>query len=73
MTIAFWLCDFSLIAIFLTGYIGYFVVDKVWPSFYYAPVTDGKNVWLFLQLGCMFLFAAGVVFTFREISHVARS
>ena len=30
------LCTLSLIAIFLTGYVGYFVVDRFWPAFYYC-------------------------------------
>jgi hypothetical protein len=25
-----WLCTLSLVAIFLTGYVGYFVVDAIW-------------------------------------------
>src|SRR5262245_10154955 len=54
------LCTLALIAMFLTGYIGYFVVDAWWPAFYYAPLTAGKNVWLFLQLACMVLYAVGL-------------
>ena len=45
-TIALTLCTLSLIAIFLTGYVGYFAVDRFWPGFYYSPIKDGKNVWL---------------------------
>jgi hypothetical protein len=54
------LCTIVLIAMFLTGYVGYFVVDAWWPTFYYAPLTDGKNVWLYMQLACMALYAVGV-------------
>jgi len=36
------------------------VVDARWPAFYYAPLTDGKNVWLYMQLACMILYAVGV-------------
>jgi hypothetical protein len=61
------LCTLSLIAIFLTGYVGYFVVDRFWPAFYYTPVKDGKNVWLFMQLACMVLYAAGVFLAFNGI------
>jgi hypothetical protein len=25
-------------AIFLTGYAGYFLIDRIWPGFYYLPV-----------------------------------
>lgn len=59
-----WLCLLSLVAIFLTGYVGYFVVDAIWPKFYYEPVTRGKNVWLFMQL---VLFALGPVLAFTDI------
>jgi len=41
---AFWLCVAGLITVFLTGYVGYFVVKAIWPSFYYTPVKAGKNV-----------------------------
>lgn len=61
------LCTVSLVAIFLTGYVGYFVVDAKWPMFYYAPVSQGKNVWLFLQLGCIVLFGLGTVLAFTDI------
>lgn len=48
------ICVWALIAIFLTGYVGYFVVDIFfWPGFYYLPIKAGKNVWLALQLACM--------------------
>jgi hypothetical protein len=54
------LCTIALIAMFLAGYVGYFVVDARWPIFYYTPLTAGKNVWLSLQLACMVLYAVGV-------------
>ena len=62
-----WVCLLSLVAIFLTGYVGYFAVDAVWPEFYYGPVTQGKNVWLFMQLACIVLFALGTVAAFTDI------
>jgi|SRR5262249_10196151 len=61
------LCTLSLLAIFLTGFVGYFVVDRFWSAFYYAPIKDGKNVWLFRQLACMVLYAAGVFLAFSGI------
>jgi drug/metabolite transporter (DMT)-like permease len=64
---ALYLCVFALIAIFLTGYVGYFVVDRFWPSFYYSPIEAGKNVWLFMQLACMVLFGIGVFLAFNGI------
>jgi hypothetical protein len=67
------LCVTALIAIFLTGYVGYFVVDTIWPSFYYSPIKDGKNVWLFMQLACMVLYAAGVFLAFNGIRRTSHA
>jgi hypothetical protein len=61
------ICTFALFAMFLTGYVGYFVVDAIWPTFYYSPVPDGKNVWLFMQLACMVVYAVGVLIAFNGI------
>lgn len=56
------ICVCALIAIFLTGYLGYFVVDIFfWPGFYYLPIKAGKNVWLALQLACMVAYMVGVI------------
>ena len=35
-TTALALCTLSLIGIFLTGFVGYFVVNWIWPDFYYS-------------------------------------
>ena len=61
------LCTVALVGIFLTGYVGYFVIDHFWPTFYYSQIRDGKNVWLFLQLGCMILYTIGVFIAFNGI------
>jgi hypothetical protein len=61
------ICTIALFAIFLTGYVGYFVVDHFWPGFYYMPITQGKNVWLFMQLACMVLYGIGVVLAFTGV------
>ena len=58
---------FALISIFLTGFVGYFAIDRIWPNFYYSPIKDGKNVWLFMQLPCMVLYAARVLLAFNGI------
>ncbi len=54
-------CFWALIAIFLTGYVGYFVLDRIWVGFYYMPINDGKNAWLLLQLACMVAYMIGVI------------
>ena len=67
------LCTIALVGMFLTGYVGYFVVDHLWPMFYYLPVKDGKNVWLFMQLACMVLYAIGLLIAFNSIRRVSYS
>src|SRR6516162_1632184 len=67
---ALWLCVAGLIAVFLTGYVGYFVVNAIWPSFYYTPVAIGKNVWLIAQGLSITLFLIGVVLAYMSIRHV---
>lgn len=71
--VALWLCVLSLAAMSLTGYVGYFVIDAMWPQFYYAPVTQGKNVWLFMQLACIVVFAFGVVIAFPDIRRASHA
>jgi len=67
---ALWLCVAGLVAVFLTGYIGYFVVNAIWPSFYYAPVAAGKNVWLAAQGLSITLYLIGIVLAYVSIRHV---
>ena len=61
------LCTFGLIAEFLTGYPGYFVINHFWPSFYYTPIQAGKNLWLALQGLSIAFYIAGMVFAFGAI------
>jgi hypothetical protein len=67
---ALWLCVAGLITVFLTGFVGYFVVNAIWPSFYYTPVTTGKNVWLIAQGLSITLYLIGVVLAYMSIRHV---
>ena len=67
------LCTFALIAIFLTGFVGYFAVDRIWPNFYYSAIKDGKNVWLLMQLACMVLYTAGVFLAFNGIRRTSHA
>ena len=68
-----WLCIAGLIAVFLTGYVGYFVVDSIWPAFYYAPVTAGKNVWLAGQAISIALYWLGVMAVSRNVWKMTRA
>ena len=67
------LCTFALIAIFLTGYVGYFAVDRIWPTFYYSVIKDGKDVWLLMQLACMVAYAIGVLLAFNGIRRTSHA
>lgn len=67
------ICFWALIAMFLTGYAGYFVVDGIWPSFYYTPIKDGKNVWLLLQLACMVAYLVGVILAPGGVKRLSRA
>ena len=67
---ALWLCAAGLTAVFLTGYVGYFVVNAIWPSFYYVPIRIGKNVWLIAQGLSILLYLIGVVLAYMSIRHV---
>ena len=62
-----WLCIIGLIGIFCTGYVGYFVVDAIWPQFYYKPVEAGKNAWLLAQFVCMVSYFVGAILVCRTI------
>ena len=69
-----WLCVTGLIAVFLTGYVGYFVVDRIWPTFYYSPVPAGKNAWLMAQALSVALYWLGVIkilFDVRKVTSPA--
>jgi hypothetical protein len=55
------------VAVFLTGYVGYVVVDNVWPAFYCAPVAAGKNAWLSAQALSIALYWLGVLIVTRNV------
>lgn len=65
LRLALLLCNIALIGLFVTGYLGYFVVDAMWPAFYYTPVSEGKNVWLLAQAACIVVYIAGMLLAFN--------
>ena len=67
------LCTFALIAMFLTGFVGYYPVNFIWPNFYYNAIKDGKNVWLLMQLACMVAYAIGVLLAFNGIRRTSHA
>ena len=67
-----WLCVCGLIAVFLTGYVGYFVFDRIWPAFYYAPVATGKNAWLAAQSLSISLYWLGIIGVLLNVRKITR-
>lgn len=68
-----WLCVAGLLAIFATGYVGYFVADAIWPEFYYKPVKAGKDAWLLAQLACVACYFVGAILVWRTLRALLRS
>jgi len=66
---ALWLCITGLLGAFAVGYPGYFVFDAIWPSFYYTPVTAGKNAWLLGQAFFIAIYLVGVITMFNAERH----
>jgi hypothetical protein len=66
-----WLCVIGLVTVFLTGYIGYFVVDQIWPTFYYSPVATGKNVWLVAQAISIAIYWLGLISVLFDVRKIA--
>ena len=61
------LCNIGLILLFITGYIGYFVIDLIWPGFYYIPFPLAKNLWLVLQGLSILVYLIGLIVAFTSI------
>jgi hypothetical protein len=70
---ALWLCIVGLIATFLTSYVGYFVTNAIWPSFFYKPITQGMNAWIGFQAVSVALYLFGVVLAFFSIRYVTNT
>jgi len=60
------LCIVGLFGVFAVGYPGYFVFDAIWPSFYYSPVPQGKNVWLLGQALFIAIYLLGALLMFNN-------
>jgi hypothetical protein len=69
---ALWLCIVGLIATFLTSYVGYFVANAIWPSFFYKPIPQGLNAWIGFQAASVVLYLFGVVLACFSIRHVTK-
>jgi hypothetical protein len=69
-SVALLLCNAGLFGVFAVGYPGYFVFDAVWPSFFYSPIADGKNLWLLGQALFIALYFAGLLMAFVTVRKV---
>src|SRR5262249_7528364 len=55
------LCAVGVVTEFLFGYPGYFVVNAIWPNFYFTPIDAGKWTWLGIQGACIAIYVAGML------------
>ncbi len=63
------LCIVGLLGVFVVGYAGYFVFDAIWPSFYYSPISVGKNAWLLGQALFIAVYFAGAITAFNRVRY----
>lgn len=61
------LCNIGLIALFITGYIGYFIIDAIWNAFYYIPIPPAKNLWIVLQGLSVLCYFIGLLIGFSSL------
>jgi len=68
---ALWLCITGLAAIFTTGYLGYFVLNAIWRSYYNRPPSSGEeNVVLIAVSLSAALYLIGVALAYLSILRV---
>jgi hypothetical protein len=60
-------CAIGILGEFVFGYPGYFVVNAVWPNFYYTPIAAGKWTWLGIQGACIAIFFVGSLYAYGGI------
>lgn len=66
------LCVFGVLAEAVASVVGYYAVKAVYPNFYYEPVAAGKMIWLSLQIVCIAIYVAGVIFAAGGIKRALR-
>lgn len=67
------ICAVGLFGCFAVGYPGYFVFDAIWPSFYYSPVPQGKNLWLLGQGLFIAIYLGGMLIAFSSTRRALNS
>jgi hypothetical protein len=68
---ALWLCVTGLAAIFVTGYLGYFMLNAIWGTYYKVPPTLGEKNVVVIAVGLSAaLYLIGVVLAYLSIFHI---
>ena len=65
------LCAYGLIAELVTAGVGYFILNKIWPNFYFEPVQAGKNTWLAMQGLSILVFFVGACYAVAGVRRAA--
>jgi hypothetical protein len=60
-TNGFWLCAAGLGGLFVTGFVGYLVLDAARPSFFYSAADTSRELWYLSQGPFVALYCAGIV------------
>ena len=67
---ALWLCVTGLAAIFVTGYLGYFILNAIWGTYYSVPPTFKETNVVVVAVGLSAaLYLIGVVLAYLSILH----
>jgi hypothetical protein len=65
------LCVTGLAAIFVTGYLGYFMLNAIWGTYYSVPPTFRETNVVVIAVGLSAaLYLIGVVLAYLSILHV---
>jgi hypothetical protein len=68
---ALWLCVTGLSAIFMTGYVGYFVLNLIWRSYYNRPPSPGEENVVLIGVGLSAaLYLIGALIAYLSILRV---
>jgi hypothetical protein len=68
---ALWLCVTGLAAIFATGYLGYFVLNAIWRTYYYRPPSSAEENVVLIAVGLSAaLYMIGVALAYLSILNV---
>jgi hypothetical protein len=66
------LCFWGIVAEFFAGYVFYFVVNHVWPDFYFTPIDEGEASLAGVQGACIALCVVGAYLAAKGIGRVMK-